>query len=135
MEGKQARYGSGSRGDRSTGRSTRALITPIRAGLLALLLVTLSVGAATTQVRTFNPAVQKYFAGFGENAWGYTDLICGIQLEADCYGRWQGYVRESTPSGKAICAALMSAKVLETSVAIHLDITNLAQCEIVRVES
>lgn len=124
---------SASAGFAGISRRARKAVTPIRVGLAALSLVALSVSAAS-QVRIFDPLVQKYIAGSGGNPWGYTDIICGIQLEADCYGRWQGYVRESTPGGKAICAALMSAKVLGESVTYHLDVTNPAQCEIVRVE-
>lgn len=103
-------------------------------GLFAMSLVTLSASAGV-QVRTYNPVVQKYIAGFGSNPWGYTDLICAVQLDSDCYGHWQAYVRETTPGSKAICASLMAAKVQQQSVTIHVDTTNSGQCEIVRVES
>ena len=96
--------------------------------------IVLTASAANTQLRTFNPQTQKYIAGFGDNPWGHTNLICGVQLDADCYGNWQGYVRETTPGGKAICAALMYAKAQQTSVQFHLDVTSSGQCEIVRVE-
>jgi hypothetical protein len=96
--------------------------------------VVMTASAANIQIRPFNPLVQTYIAGFGDNVFGHTDLICGVQLEADCYGRWQGYVRETTPGGKAICAALMYAKAQQTPITIHLNVTNPAQCEIVRVE-
>lgn len=102
-------------------------------GLFAMSLVALSASAGV-QVRTYNPVVQKYIAGFGSNPWG-TDLICGVQLDSDCYGHWQAYVRETTPGGKAICASLMAAKAQQQSVTIHVDTTNSGQCEIVRVES
>lgn len=119
---------------RSRQRAAGAL-TPIRLGLMSLALISLAVSAATTQVRTYNPISQKFIAGFGDNPWGYTNLICGIRLEADCYGRWEAYVRETTPGAKAICAALMSAQAQQISVKYHLDVTNSGQCEIVRVES
>lgn len=109
-----------------------------RATLIALPMIALSASAASIQVRTFDPLRHKYIAGFGANSWNFphTDLICGIQLpaDADCWGRFEAYVREATPGGKAICAALMTAKIQQTAVTYHLDVTNSAQCEIVRVE-
>lgn len=105
------------------------------AAFLALSLVAVAVSAAT-ETRTYDPNY-KYIAGFVENPLGITDTICGIQLPAyaDCWGRYEAWVRETTPGGKAICAALMSAKVQQISVTYRLDVSQGGKCEIVRVES
>lgn len=113
----------------------RKRMTIVIAGSVALSLAAMTV-SATTQTRIYNPSY-KYIAGFVENPLGLTDTICGVQLppEADCYGRFEAWVRETTPGGKAICAALMSAKIQQITVTYRTDITHPGQCEIIRVES
>lgn len=105
--------------------------------LLLFLLCTISTSllATSIQVRTFDPATHKFYAGLGQNPWGFTDAICGIQLpsNADCWGNFVAYVRETTPGGKMICSSLLAARSLSMSVAYHLDVTNSGQCEIVKV--
>jgi hypothetical protein len=102
---------------------------------LLLTLVAMSVSAAT-ETRTFHPNY-KFISGFVENPLGLTNTLCGIQLpvDADCYGRLEAWVRETTPGGTAICAALLTAKLQQTTVMYRLDTTQPGQCEIVRVES
>lgn len=107
----------------------------IRMLALVLTLVAMSVSAAT-QTRTYNPNY-KFISGFVENPLGLTDTICGIELpaDADCWGRFEAWVGDTTPGGKTICAALMTAKLQQTTVTYRLDITQSGQCEIIRVES
>ena len=116
----------------SRGRRRMAIVS---AGSVLLSLIVMTA-SATTQTRIYSPNY-KYIAGFVENPLGLTDTICGIQLppEADCYGRFEAWVRETTPGGKAICAALMSAKMQQITVTYRADITYPGQCEIVRVET
>jgi len=115
----------------------RSRLIRTRAALpLALMLASGISMAATYQARTFDPTMYKFYGGLNPNPYGFTNAVCGIQLpsNADCWGNFVGYVLQTTPGASTICATLLSAKALGTTVTYQLDITNGGQCEIVRVD-
>jgi len=105
--------------------------------LVAIVAIFLFASSAFSvdQARTFLPDTQAFYAGLGKSSWQADAAnICGVQLGADCWGHFIGYVTTDTIGGNMICSTLLAAKTTKTQVDFIIDVTSGHQCEIIEVQ-